>query len=244
MDLSAGRLTQRNWAWLSRGAAPAAEDLAAGEAATEAARFRPSAWRFGTAAVRALEALLRRRLGIYEFTTDEACIFRLASSKAEELVTLSDGTAIRPGDGLLELHLWNEHLPAIPFDGPRIAWGLVMHNRAQHSLRLLAAHLEGGAVAPEIRALHGEAAFTSRIGRRQMRRVAYRYGFDLLGDHPPLHRRFRYFWENFLIVGLIWTFNPCGLRGKRLVKERYELWISREELLRRYAGVRRAQAGD
>lgn len=187
------------------------------------------------AAVRGLEQVLRRYQRIYEYTADRNCIFRIAPGVAEDSIVLGDGTRIEPGDVILELHLWNEHLPAIPREGPHLAWGLVMRERAINSLALLAAHLEGDAYR-DIKGLRGEAAFTSRIGRRQMLRVAQRYGFELFQGEPPLRRRFRFFWENFLIWGLIWTFNPGGLRGKSLIKERFELWISREELRRRYAG--------
>ncbi|HZS81359.1 MAG TPA: hypothetical protein VFA50_00695 [Stellaceae bacterium] len=211
-------------------------------------RFLPARWKAASpaplpssrgmleGAVRGLELVIRRALHIYEFTADRECIFRLGLTVAEDEVTLGDGTEIVPGDPILELHLWNEQLPAIPREGPRIAWGLVMRDRALHSLRLLAAHLRDDGAYPGVKALRGEAAFTSRIGRRQMVRVARRYGFEMFQGNTPLHRRFRFFWENFLIWGLVWAFNPGGLRGKSLIKERFELWISREVLVSRYAG--------
>jgi hypothetical protein len=191
------------------------------------------------AAVRSLEFVLRRRSKVYEYTADKACIFRLGPGIAEDDLTLADGTRIRPADPILGLHFWNEHLPAIPHDGPCISWGLAMHGQVLHSLKLLAAHLESDTYR-DIKALRGEASFGSRIGRLQMYRVAQRYGFELLPGKPPLARRFRFFWENFLIWGLIWTFNRGGLRGKKLMKERFELWYSRDELIRRH-GTRRSE---
>jgi hypothetical protein len=185
------------------------------------------------AAVRCLELVLRRRGKVYEYTTDANCVFRIGPGIAEDNLTFADGT--RPADVILDLHFWNEHLPAIPREGPRISWGLAMHGRVLHSLTLLAAHLEGDAY-PEVKAIRGEAALGSRVGRRQMCRVAKRYGFELFQGAPPLRRRFRFFWENFLIWGLIWTFNRGGLRRKRLMKERFELWMSRDELVRRHGG--------
>jgi hypothetical protein len=187
------------------------------------------------AAVRGLELVLRRRRKVREYTTDVTCVFRIGPGIAEDNLTLADGTRVRPTDMILDLHFWNEHLPAIPREGPRISWGLAMHGRVLHSLTLLAAHLEGDAY-PEVKAIRGEAALGSRVGRRQMCRVAKRYGFELFQGAPPLRRRFRFFWENFLIWGLIWTFNRGGLRSKKLIKERFELWMSRDELIRRHGG--------
>ena len=192
-------------------------------------------------AVRGLEFILRRRDKVYEFTTDPTCIFRLGPGVAEDELTLADGTRIRPSDPILGLHFWNEHLPPIPRKGPCISWGLAMHGQVLHSLRLLAAHLESDADAYRgIKALRGEASFGSRIGRLQMYRVAERYGFELFPGTPPLARRFRFFWENFLIWGLIWTYNRGGMRGKKLMKERFELWYSRDELIRRH-GTKRSE---
>jgi hypothetical protein len=184
-------------------------------------------------AVRFLELVLRRCQKVYEYTVDGTCIFRIGLGVSKDSLTLADGTRVRPADVILDLHLWNEHLPAIPREGPCIAWGRVMHGRVLHSLTLLAAHLESHDYRG-IKALRGEAAFGSRVGRRQMVRVAERYGFELFQGEPPLRRRFRFFWENFLIWGLIWTFNRGGLRGKKLMKERFELWMSLDELVRRY----------
>ena len=183
--------------------------------------------------MRVLERILRRCQKVYEYTTDGACVFRIGFGISKDSLTLADGTRVRPADVILDLHLWNEQLPAIPREGPCFAWGRAMHGRVLHSLTLLAAHLESDHYR-EIKALRGEAAFGSRLGRRQMRRVAERYGFELFQGEPPLLRRIRFFWENFLIWGLIWTFNRRGLRGKKLMKERFELWISRDELVRRY----------
>lgn len=193
----------------------------------------PAAGGLLNGAVRFLELVLRRCRKVYEYTTDGTCVFRLGLGLSKDSLTLADGTRIRPADVILDLHLWNEHVPAIPREGPCVAWGLAMHRRVLHSMTLLAAHLESDDYR-EIKALRGEAAFGSRLGRRQMCRVAERYGFELFRGEPPLARRFRFFWENFVTWGLIWTFNRGGLRGKKLMKERFELWISRDELVRRY----------
>jgi hypothetical protein len=215
--------------WLPRRFAPAIEP---------AAPRSPFSKGLLDAAVRLVERTLRRRHNVVEYTTDRDCVLRIATTVAADRIDLADGTQIRPGDAVVELHFWNEQLPAIPREGPLIAWGIAMCERAQRSLELLAAHLADDAYG-DVKALRGEASFGSRLGRRQMARVARRFGFELLQGAPPLSRRFRFFWENFLVWGLIRTFNPGGLRGKRLLNERYELWMSRAELIRRYGDPRR-----
>jgi hypothetical protein len=194
-------------------------------------------------AILVLEYLLRRSLNIYEFTTDSECILRLAFDTAEDEITLVDGTAVHPGDPIVGLHFWNEHLPVIPRDGPRLRWGLVMHDRLVRSLVLLSDHLERDGRYRAVKALRAEATFGTRLGRRPMLRVARRYGFELIEGEVSSARRIRYFWENVLVWALIRAFNPGGLRGKRFIRERFELWISRGELMRRYGAAARLSQG-
>ena len=184
-------------------------------------------------AVRSVDSLLRQRQGIHEFTGDEACIFRISVETAGRAVTLSDGTDVREGDLVLQLHLWNEHLPVMPSQGPSTAWANLMKRRMRQSLQAIARYLEGEPQLDAVRALHGAPPFGSRLGALQMVRTAQRFGFDVLDPDMPLEWRDRIHavFDSMLLWGLTYAFNPAGLKAKSLLRYRYRLWISRRKLL-------------
>lgn len=190
-------------------------------------------------AVRGVDSLLRQRLGIQEFTDDEECIFRISIGDAPRAVLLSDGLSVREGDPVLQLHLWNEHLPPMPSEGPSTAWANLMKRRMRQSLAAVADHLERERQFGAIIALHGSPPFASRLGAAQMVRTAERFGFDVIDPNgqPELRERIHEIFDSMLLWGLMWAFNPAGLRSKGLLRHRYQLWISRHKLLRCYGGM-------
>ncbi|HWI28599.1 MAG TPA: hypothetical protein VN668_16615 [Stellaceae bacterium] len=187
-------------------------------------------------AVRGVDSLLRQRQGIEEFTEDEKCIFRISRVPASRDVVLSDGTQIREGDPVLQLHLWNEHLPVMPSAGPSPAWAIRLKRCMRSSLTAVAAYVEREHGLDAIRALHGAPPFGSRLGALQMVRTAYRFGFDVIDpDAPPEWReRIHLVFDSMLLWGLAYAFNPAGLKTKGLLRYRHQLWISRRKLLLRY----------
>lgn len=193
--------------------------------------------------VRRLDALLRRRLHIVEFTDDARCLFRIALVTAQEEKVLADGTRVHPGEPLIELHLWNEHIPPVSADGPTFAWAGRAGRLIGHSLRLLAAHVEAEPALREAKALHGRMALPARGGGGEFFALARRFGFHVnpVGD-GSWRARLDEFWSNLHLWALIWSFNPGGLRRKGFSWCWCELWISRAALLARY-GVQGASPG-
>ena len=187
---------------------------------------------FTKRAIRGFERFLRRCYGVHEYTDDPKCIFRIALRTAQSDTMLPDGTLIRAGDAIVELHLWNEQLPLIPREGANIAWGGLVDRHVRRSLTLLAVHL---VAYPDVVALHGEAAFGCQMGHRQRVRFAGRYGFVLVDGRLLLRSRVRHFCDNFLFLGLTWIFNPYGLKGKPFHRTRYSVWMSRTELNKRWS---------
>lgn len=189
-------------------------------------------------AVRGVDALLRHRLGIQEFTDDEQCIFRIAVEPAGRHLVLSDGTAIAAADRVLQLHFWNEHLPNMGSAGPDAAWAALMKRRIRRSLASVAALVERERQYHAVRALHGSPPFASRIGAAQMVRTARRFGFDVVQPEAPpeLRERVHEMFDSMLMWGMAYAFNPAALRSKGLLRHRHQLWISREKLLRCHGG--------
>lgn len=188
------------------------------------------------AMVLALEGLLRRQGGVQEFTPDEECILRIALTACKKDVELSDGTKVRAGDKICELHLWNEHIPPMPLEGPDLRWGVRFYRLAVRSLRSLAAYIAADQMQ-DIVALGGQMAFLEKDDSPVLATVAAQLGFDIvnLTAQGGRWRRFTHFWENIYSWALMWTFNPGSLRGKRLLRlQRYRLWMSRRTLLQRY----------
>jgi len=187
-------------------------------------------------AVRGVDSLLRLHQRIQEFTEDEECIFRVSRERASRAVMLSDGTEIAEGEPVLQLHFWNEHLPAMPSVGPSPAWAIRLTRRMRASLEAVAAYLEREPELGEVQALHGTAPFSSRIGAVQMVRTAQRFGFDVIEADASREwrERLHVVFDSMLLWGLAYAFNPAGLKTKGLLRHRHQLWISRRKLLSRY----------
>jgi len=221
---------------------PAAAELpSAGRPALAATVFRHL--------VRGLDELLRRAQGIVEFSASRDCILRVEARRCGETLRLADGTEIGPGDALLEVHLWNDHMPRIPAAGPHLGWALRVRSQMCRSLTELAESLERRPDFAAVAALHARISWRRGARSGRMLSLARRFGFrpSLRIAPPSTAERLHDFWEDFLIWSLICTFNPRGLRGSGLLRHRADLWMSRHELIARYGKparpVRVAAAG-
>ena len=141
---------------------------------------------------------------------------------------LGDGTSIRRGDPIGDIHLDNERMAALHEGGRRSRWAGLAFRRAFHaSLEALA---EAVGNAPRYR---GVTAFTAT--------TIFHKGTDLMGfEIRPLSRRFAARLVAAYERSLISRFHPLGRQrpGRFRFGEARQIWISREELIRRYAGER------
>jgi hypothetical protein len=186
--------------------------------------------------IRRLDAYLRRKEGIFEFTNDPNGVLRVSIEPAAEEFALSDGTRVHKGEAVCVLHFWNEQLPAIPTTGPDLQWAMAMRRRMGQSLRALARAIDSDPRLRSARAFGGTAVFVSRHGENQVARLAGRYGFEHIPSirTPSIGQRLHRLGENILVLGLQWAFNPGGLRGKPFMRPRERLWMSRQTLLSRH----------
>lgn len=192
---------------------------------------------------RGVDALLRRAMRIEQFCSDPRCVIRVRRITAAHTVRLSDGTVVRAGDPVGELHLWNEQLPRIPVTGPGIAWAVAMRRAYAHSLSRLARHVaEQGAFA-EVDAFCAAIAFAgpwSRAGK--VGRAAARKGFELVDPKPSLATDLAALAHGIFILCLIRAFNPAGLRKLKVTRRRYEIWISKRRLVECHLKASRSEA--
>jgi hypothetical protein len=182
-----------------------------------------------------VDAILRSYYGIYEFTEDPACVFRVGLGHARYPVTLADGTRIEVGEIVGTLHFWNEQLPRYSRNGPDLQWACAIRDQVRYSLHALAEYVESEAGWQEIRAIRGEAALSARLGMLQVRRVAERYGFERMPTHWSYLRRLHALGESVVLWGLTRAFNPAAAPRQPFLREHHDLWISRTTLRRLYA---------
>jgi hypothetical protein len=186
-------------------------------------------------AVFGLDRWLRQRQGVYEYSTDPMCVFRVQRARAELDLWLSDGTRIAAGDPVLNLHLWNEHVPPMGSDGATVAWARESMRRVERSMRDLARHLKWTRALDDVVALRGDM----RLGtaQQQMARLAAYYGFEPAGGNgiDLSSRTVQRFAENVFIFLLVMATNPAALRAPVLRRERKLVYLSRAALERRYA---------
>jgi hypothetical protein len=85
---------------------------------------------------------------------------------------------------------------------------------------------------------------SSRIGGAQMRRLAPRYGFEIIERPPTLSGHLRTVADSFIVWGLTRAFNPGALPRQRFLRDHRKLWISRATLHRLYAREARSTVGE
>jgi len=189
-------------------------------------------------AVFGLDRWLRRRQGVFEYTDDPACIFRIQRTQAVERVALSDSVRVEPGDPVLNLHLWNEHIPLMGHDGATVAWGRQLSRSIHASLRQLAAYLEANSDLDDITALRADMLLGTAEQSAQLARLSGRYGFEATAEPVPagywhsgsLHR----FGENILMFLLVLATNPVAVGTPVLRRDHKLVYLSRAALERRY----------
>ena len=122
----------------------------------------------------ALDSWLRRREGVFEYCHKPDCIFRAQLSRLSSDVLLSDGTFGRPGDRVIDLHLWNEQIPVTPIAGYSLAWGCRFNRSFAKSLRGLAQFLKSKPEFSDINIIR------ANINLDSLRHIATRHGFEAI----------------------------------------------------------------
>jgi hypothetical protein len=187
--------------------------------------------------VNCLDASLRRLYGIEEFTQDPTCLLRIAMKCAAKAVTLSDGTEVRRGDVVGELHLWNAHLPRFTSTGPTLGWARRAHRLMVHSLTLLADHVQRQPTWRQVEAFYADAPTSAKRPVATIERAAARYGFEGVTQRRTIWRMAHEVLESLLLWLLAHAYNPAALRRQAFLRRRQQIWISRSTLIRLYGPI-------
>ena len=194
------------------------------------------------AAVFTLDAWLRRRIGIFEYASDDGCIFRLERTAATKPAVLPDGTAIGKGDAVLVLHLWNEHVPAIGKEGATILWARQLSLAVDHSLRALALYLDGHPEHDDVAAIYADLSLASIASIDQVARIARRFGFHAMPAERFRPWRLHLLGKNMLMLMLAAAVNPQAARVSTLGRDFLAGYLSRRALCDHYIGIRASEA--
>jgi hypothetical protein len=191
-----------------------------------------------------IDGALRRWQSLVEYTSDPGCVLRIRLARLDRDLVLTDGTCARAGDCFIDLHLWNEQIPAMPKEGASIAWARQMHVCFQQSLRQLARYLAGRPDLEDACLVRCTLMFAGPERDRQMIRLLARYGFEFVPDTrpPTLGERARHFGENIHTSLIVLTRNAASLRRDTLRRGRTRVFMSRRTLEQRY-GSEAARAG-
>ncbi len=186
-------------------------------------------------AVFSLDRHLQRRGGVFPYTSDKDCIFRISLQILGGAVTLENRVVLPAGSPVAELHLWNEQLPLMAKGVTPLQWGIKMSRALAHSLRLLSDYFATRADCDCIRAVRAGMAFGTNEQTAQLLRICGRFGFVQCQDGAsyetgPMHR----LGENILISMMVLARNPGALRLSSLRRGRVCVFLTRDELDRRF----------
>jgi hypothetical protein len=191
--------------------------------------------------VEAIDSRLRRRLGVIEYAQSSDCVFRIQIIRNAHDLFLKDGTCLRPGDRIIDLHFWNQQVPLMSEAGPTLGWARRMVDGFRRSLQELAQHLAATADTGDIAAVRAVAALGAGARSEKIARILSHFGFEIVlkQDPPPspaqqIHR----LGENILISLIVLAYNGIALRPDTLRRGRVHAYLSRRALDERYgAGV-------
>jgi hypothetical protein len=192
------------------------------------------------AMVAALDDRLRLRHGVIEYTHSPECLFRIQFVTSNENYLLSDGTCIRPGDRVANLHVWNEQFPCFTGKGPTLAWARRVNQAFDFSLRELASFLDGGRYLDDVVAICANMSLEPTERSAQLVRFVGRFGFERIEavGAPSFRQQMHWFGENILISMIVLARNAAALRADTLRRDRTLVFLSRRELRRRYGFAR------
>jgi len=141
-------------------------------------------------------------------------------------VALPDGTAVQPGDIVLEIHFWNRRIARrLGQDAQAVTWAFIRDLRTD--FEVLARRLAAGDLAPNAQAIYGASPIAGG---------AVRFGFWVRPLPPGLRSDILSRWQRMLRA----IYRPATVQST-LTEDTVEMWMSRQEFIRRFAASTREQ---
>jgi hypothetical protein len=190
-----------------------------------------------TYAILQMDARLRRRQHIFEFCNHPRCLLRLALRRVGDDFELPAGLSLPRGAGVGELHLWNEHIPPIPAEGPNFVWATTIRRQMRESLALLAESARDDFRLRDVAMFGAKTGLGGDKPRAHFERLMKSFGFERVEELTRADWRERLvgLGESLHQWALLHAFNPMALMDHRLIQLSFhQLWMSRETLLEKY----------
>lgn len=191
----------------------------------------------------ALDRRLQKSNGVFCYTSDPDCMFRISLTKLDAPLVLHGGELLLAGTPIATLHIWNEQMPAMRDVSP-VRWALRASRSFAHSLGLLAAYLASAPDCGGIAAIGAEMGLSTAEGTAQLLRICRRCGLvppqEYRGNGGSYAHRLG---ENILISMLVLAQNPQSFRLSCLRRNRVPVFITRAELDRRFGAQSEVHGG-
>ena len=148
--------------------------------------------------------------------------------QGETKVEIPGQSTIVPGDPVCELHFSNQRVTEIAGDetGRSMEWRIL--GILKDEFGKLAESCVNGAIPPEIKAFYGVNA---------MGTASKRLGFTLIPLPKGWNRLWLGFWES-LLRKIFYSYKKDGKTSMGRTMDPHEIWISRDELVRKYYKTR------
>lgn len=185
-------------------------------------------------AVFGLDRRLQHRGGVFCYTSDPKCIFRLSLTVLQFPITLSWQTVLPAGAAIAELHLWNEQLPVLSEYESMIAWGLSLSRVLAHSLRLLSAYLAARHDCDCVGAVRADMSLGTPDMTCRLLSLSGRYGFVPCCETDETPSSARRLGENILISMLALARDRSTFRLDILRRDRVRVFMTRADLDKRF----------
>jgi hypothetical protein len=169
-----------------------------------------------------------RRYGVFDYAPGSVLRLQLHAHTGPE-VRLSDGTVVRPGDPVAEVHVDSAQVAQLHAHADPRRVGLQFARRLTDAFTALAAYLRDNPQVPAV-AVFGNTLYWQG---------AERLGWEVRDLPPGLHRWILNVWLRFLV----WYYHPMGTRrtaGRERLARVRQIWMSRHRLLELYGAPRRA----